>query len=104
MEGFPRVRSIYADSNGCFDADRAEKGYVLVNRARPGALGSKRRKQMPRTLIESHTGDKRFVRRKAGKFTSKQVNVGRSLAADRRSKSKHVVKKGEGDRGDQKRA
>ena len=39
---------------------------------------------MPRTLIEPHKGDKRFVRRKKGKFTSKQVSVGRSLAADRR--------------------
>ena len=37
---------------------------------------------MPRTLIAPR-GDKRFVRRKRGKFTSKQVNVGRSLAADR---------------------
>jgi hypothetical protein len=59
---------------------------------------------MPRTLIEPHKGDKRYVRRKSGKFTSKQVGVGRSLATDRRSKSKLVVKKGEGDRGDQKRA
>jgi hypothetical protein len=59
---------------------------------------------MPRTLIEPDPGDKRYVRRKAGKFTSKQVNVDRSLAADRRSKSKIVVKKGEGDRGDQRRA
>jgi hypothetical protein len=59
---------------------------------------------MPRTLIEPHKGNKRYVRRKSGKFTSKQVNVGHSLAADRRSKSKRVVKKGEGDRGDQKRA
>jgi hypothetical protein len=58
---------------------------------------------MPRTLIEPHKGDKRFVRRKKGKFTSQQVSVGRSLAADRRSKSKTVAKKGEGDRGDQKR-
>jgi hypothetical protein len=58
---------------------------------------------MPRTLIEPHKGDKRYVRRKKGKFTSQQVNVGRSLAADRRSKSKTVAKKGEGDRGDQKR-
>ena len=48
-------------------------------------------------------GGKRFVRRKKGKFTSKQVNVGRSLAADRRSKSKTIAKKGEGDRGDQRR-
>jgi hypothetical protein len=57
---------------------------------------------MPRTLIQPQEGDKRYVRRKSGKFTSNQVNVGRSLAADRHSRSKHVVKKGEGDRGDQK--
>jgi hypothetical protein len=55
---------------------------------------------MPCTLIEPHRGDKRYVRRKKGKCTSEQVNVGRSLAADRRSKSKTVAKKGEGDRGD----
>jgi hypothetical protein len=59
---------------------------------------------MPRQLIEPHKGDKRYVRRDAsGHFSDKQVDVGRSLAADRRSKSKAVVKKGEGDRGDQKR-
>jgi len=45
---------------------------------------------MPRTLIEPRSGNKRYVRRKKGKFTSKQVDVGRSLAADRRSKSKTV--------------
>jgi hypothetical protein len=60
---------------------------------------------MPRELIEPHKGDKRCVRRgKGGQFTSKQVDVGRSLAADRRSKAKTVVKKGEGDRGDRPRA
>jgi hypothetical protein len=58
---------------------------------------------MPRQLIKPHKGDKRYVRRKKGKFTTKQVKVGRSLYADRRSKSKTVVKKGEGDRGDQRR-
>jgi len=58
---------------------------------------------LPRTLIEPHEGDRRYVRRKAGKFTRAQVDTGRSLAADRRSKSKTVAKKGEGDRGDQKR-
>ena len=57
---------------------------------------------MPRELIEPHKGDKRFVRRKKGKFTKSQDNVGRSLAADRRKKAKTVIKKGEGDRGDQK--
>jgi hypothetical protein len=58
---------------------------------------------MPRQLIEPHKGDKRYVRRSKGKFTTKQAKVGRSLAADRRSKSKTVVKKGEGDRGDRRR-
>jgi hypothetical protein len=59
---------------------------------------------MPRQLIEPHKGDKRYIRRdSSGHFTEKQVDVGRSLAADRRSKSKTVAKKGDGDRGDQKR-
>jgi hypothetical protein len=38
------------------------------------------------------------LRRKKGKFISKQVSVDRSLAADRRSKSKTVAKKGEATR------
>src|SRR5215813_11587014 len=58
---------------------------------------------MPRQLIEPH-GDKRYVRRgKKGRFSSRQVDVGRSLSADRRSKAKTVVKKGEGDRGDRRK-
>jgi hypothetical protein len=58
---------------------------------------------MPRQLIQPQKGDKRFIRRDAeGHFTEKQVDVGRSLAVDRRSKSKTVAKKGEGDRGGQK--
>jgi hypothetical protein len=57
---------------------------------------------MPRELIAPR-GDKRYVRRKKGRFTKSQDNVGRSLAADRRKKAKKVAKKGEGDRGDQKR-
>jgi hypothetical protein len=58
---------------------------------------------MPRTRIEPHKGDKRYVRRKRGKFTKSQDDVGRSLAADRRKRAKRVVKAGEGDRGDQRR-
>ena len=57
---------------------------------------------MPRTVIAPR-GDKRYVRRKKGKFTKSQDDVGRSLPADRRRKAKKVAKKGEGDRGDQKR-
>jgi hypothetical protein len=56
-----------------------------------------------RELIEPHKGDKRYVRRDAkGHFTEKQVDVGRSLAADRRSKSKTAAKPGQGDHGDRR--
>src|ERR1700745_3856861 len=58
-----------------------------------------------REVIEPNKGDKRYARRDAqGQFTESQVNVGRSLAADRRSKSKTVAPKGQGDRGDQKKS
>ena len=57
---------------------------------------------MPRTQIEPRKGDKRYVRRKAGKFTRSQDEVGRSLKADRRKRAKRAVKKGEGDRGDRR--
>jgi hypothetical protein len=57
---------------------------------------------MPRTLIEPNKGDKRYVRRKKGRFTKSQDDVSRSLTADRRRKAKRVAKKGEGDRGDRK--
>ena len=57
-----------------------------------------------REMIEPNQGDKRYVRRDAaGRFTEDQSNVGRSLSADRRSKSKTVAPKGMGDKGDQKR-
>jgi adenylylsulfate kinase-like enzyme len=47
-----------------------------------------RSKTSKRTTIEPHKADRRYVRRnKKGKF-KKEVNVGRSLAADRRRKSK----------------
>ncbi|HSI37191.1 MAG: hypothetical protein ACAI43_03375 [Phycisphaerae bacterium] len=52
-----------------------------------------------RELIDTGT-DKRYVRRdKAGKFKESD-DVGRSLAADRRSKAKTKAPKGQGDRGD----
>ncbi len=57
-----------------------------------------------RELIEPTPGDKRYVRRDdEGKFKD-VVDVGRSLAADRRSKSKTAVKPGHGDKGDVKRS
>ncbi len=56
---------------------------------------------MPRKLIEPNKGDKRYIRRKKGKFTKSQADVGHS-AADRRKKAKKTAEKGEGDRGDQR--
>ena len=60
---------------------------------------------MKREVLQPHANDKRYIRRdKEGQFTEKQVNVGKSLSADRRSKSKTVVPKGQGDMGDQRRS
>jgi len=55
-----------------------------------------------RELIDTGR-DKRFVRRdEKGRF-DEVVDVGKSLAADRRQHSKKTVPPGQGDRGDQKR-
>jgi hypothetical protein len=56
-----------------------------------------------RELIEPHTGDKRYVRRKADGTFGKTVDLGRSLSVDKRTKAKTKVPKGQGDRGDTKR-
>lgn len=65
----------------------------------PHKKGSKREE------IEPHTGDKRYIRRGSkGKFTAQQVDVGRSLSRDKHSAAKHTVPKGQGDRGDQRKA
>jgi hypothetical protein len=58
-----------------------------------------------REVIQPRKGDKRYARRdEQGQFTGSQANVGKSLSADRRSKAKTVVPKGQGDRGDQKKS
>ena len=58
-----------------------------------------------RELIEPHDGDKRYVRRDdEGEFTEDQVDVGRSLSADRRTHARTAAPKGQGDHGDQKRS
>lgn len=53
-----------------------------------------------RELIEPQPGDKRYIRRDAEGQFKKEVDVGKSLAADRRRKAKTKVKSGQGDRGD----
>ena len=64
------------------------------------ARSSKARASSKRTLIEPHPGDKRYVRRDAKGRIKESVDVGRSLAADRRRKSKTRSKSGAGDKGD----
>jgi hypothetical protein len=56
-----------------------------------------------RELIEPNQGDKRYIRRDArGRFTSDQVDVGRSLDRDNNQPAKAVAQKGQGDRGDRR--
>ena len=52
-----------------------------------------------RGLIDTGS-DKRFVRRGAGARFKASDDVGRSLAADRRTKAKTKVNSGQGDNGD----
>ena len=61
---------------------------------------AKSRSSSKRTLIEPHPGDKRYVRRDAKGRIKESVDVGRSLAADRRRRSKTRAKSGSGDKGD----
>lgn len=71
-----------------------------VGLARSGKKGAKRTAN--RELIDTGR-DKRFVRRdRQGQFKESD-DVGKSLAQDRRRKAKHVVKAGQGDKGDRKR-
>jgi hypothetical protein len=62
---------------------------------------AKKRHSGGRELIDTGT-DKRFVRRdEKGRFDD-VVDVGRSLAQDRRTRAKNVAKPGQGDQGDRK--
>lgn len=56
-----------------------------------------------REKIDTGT-DSRYVRRDdEGQFTSDQVDVGRSSAADQRQDAQHESTPGQGDKGDRKR-
>ncbi len=71
-------------------------------RLRTSALTSAQEVKMAkRELINTGT-DKRFVRRGKNGTFKESDDVGKSLAADRRTKAKTVVKSGQGDKGDRK--
>ena len=63
---------------------------------------AKKASKSHRELIDTGT-DKRFVRRNEKGQFDEVVDVGRSLAQDRKQHSKNEVPPGQGDRGDQKR-
>ena len=56
-----------------------------------------------RELIDTGR-DKRYVRRDAKGQFNESDDVGRSLSQDRKRHAKTVAKKGQGDKGDQKRS
>ena len=59
---------------------------------------------MPKREKVGSGSSARYVRRdEQGRFTSDQVDVGRSLATDRRRRAKNTTKPGQGDRGDRRR-
>ena len=88
------TRAEYIDAVGAPDCDP----HIMHGRMKM----AKKRKAAKRELIAPR-GDKRYVRRKKGRFTRSQDNVGRSLSADRRKKAKRVAKRGQGDKGDRRR-
>jgi hypothetical protein len=66
-------------------------------------MPTKKKAPSKREVIEPNKGDKRYVRRKDDGTFGKTVDVGASLTADRRTKAKKTVPKGQGDRGDTKK-
>jgi hypothetical protein len=57
-----------------------------------------------RELINPNPGDKRYIRRdERGRFTTDQVDVGRSLSTDDRRQARRTAPKGQGDQGDEGR-
>jgi hypothetical protein len=66
-------------------------------------MPTKKRASSRRELIEPTKGEKRYMRRNAQGEFNKVVDVGKSLASDKRTTAKKKVPKGQGDRGDKKR-
>ena len=66
-------------------------------------MATEKKAPSKRELIEPNKGDKRYVRRKADGTFGKTVDVGKSLAVDRKQSAKTKVPKGQGDRGDVKK-
>jgi hypothetical protein len=83
-------------------ATRSSKATTKRKTTAKSTTAAKSRAPRKRELIDTGT-DKRFVRRSASGQFKEVVDVGKSLAADRRQKSTKTVAAGMGDRGDQQR-
>jgi hypothetical protein len=73
----------------------------MAKRKTAPTQGGSKKRAAKRELINTGS-DKRFVRRGSGNRFSESDDVGRSLATDRRKKSKRKVKSGQGDKGDRR--
>jgi hypothetical protein len=99
----PARKSSSKRSTGSTKKSGAKKSSTRKTAARKSTSAKKRTsasKTSKRTVIEPRKGDRRYVRRNKKGQIKKEVNVGRSLAADRRRKSTKKVAKGQGDRGE----
>jgi hypothetical protein len=76
--------------------------FLIYMEKRSSKTRTTARASSKRQLINTGT-DKRFVRRNAKGQIKESDDVGRSLAADRRTKAKSKVTAGQGDKGDAKR-
>jgi len=65
-------------------------------------MAAKKKTTAKRELIKPR-GDARYIRRDAKGRIKESDDVGRSLAADRRTKAKIASRPGQGDRGDRRR-
>jgi hypothetical protein len=66
-------------------------------------MSTRRRSKARGRELLTPRGDRRFVRRDSEGTFKESDDAGRSLAVDRRQRAKRTVRKGQGDRGDQKR-
>jgi hypothetical protein len=76
---------------------------ILAARKKTASRKSASPKKAGKRELMAPRGDKRYVRRDSKGRIAKSVEVGRSLSADRRRKAKGVAKRGQGDRGDERR-
>ena len=78
----------------------AAANYIVAIASLMSTRMAARKKAAAKRTVVAPKGNKRYVRRnRKGEF-NKVVSVGKSLSADKRSKSKTKAKKGQGDRGD----